>query len=133
MIRRPPRSTRTDTLFPYTTLFRSDGEVLQAVQEVGGAVEGIDDPAPPAVVAGRHLGRLLHEKAVAGARLLQFVVDHLLGLVVGGRHEVGRPLARDLQVLDLTEAPLEAARRLPSGLENDVIEGRSEEQKYEHQ
>src|SRR3546814_433004 len=27
MIRRPPRSTRTDTLFPYTTLFRSDAEV----------------------------------------------------------------------------------------------------------
>src|SRR3546814_12883880 len=25
MIRRPPRSTRTDTLFPYTTLFRSNG------------------------------------------------------------------------------------------------------------
>src|SRR3546814_2062423 len=30
MIRRPPRSTRTDTLFPYTTLFRSEG-VLRAV------------------------------------------------------------------------------------------------------
>src|SRR3546814_7834295 len=30
MIRRPPRSTRTDTLFPYTTLFRSiDGEIFQ--------------------------------------------------------------------------------------------------------
>src|SRR3546814_1319460 len=27
MIRRPPRSTRTDTLFPYTTLFRSGDEV----------------------------------------------------------------------------------------------------------
>src|SRR3546814_15800850 len=27
MIRRPPRSTRTDTLFPYTTLVRSDGAV----------------------------------------------------------------------------------------------------------
>src|SRR3546814_7043373 len=26
MIRRPPRSTRTDTLFPYTTLFRSAGK-----------------------------------------------------------------------------------------------------------
>src|SRR3546814_8458880 len=26
MIRRQPRSTRTDTLFPYTTLFRSEGE-----------------------------------------------------------------------------------------------------------
>src|SRR3546814_7838176 len=25
MLRRPPRSTRTDTLFPYTTLFRSNG------------------------------------------------------------------------------------------------------------
>src|SRR3546814_3694848 len=30
MIRRPPRSTRTDTLFPYTTLFRSQGEVERA-------------------------------------------------------------------------------------------------------
>src|SRR3546814_9183925 len=28
MIRRPPRSTRTDTLFPYTTLFRSDDITL---------------------------------------------------------------------------------------------------------
>src|SRR3546814_5797319 len=27
MIRRPPRSTRTDTLFPYTTLFRSDSSL----------------------------------------------------------------------------------------------------------
>src|SRR3546814_1864881 len=34
MIRRPPRSTRTDTLFPYTTLFRSlatDGKRFQLV------------------------------------------------------------------------------------------------------
>src|SRR3546814_11745743 len=30
MIRRPPRSTRTDTLFPYTTLFRSRGRDLAA-------------------------------------------------------------------------------------------------------
>src|SRR3546814_20852236 len=53
MIRRPPRSTRTDTLFPYTTLFRSEarnrcpgrgiGEVadgkegLRVVHEVPGA------------------------------------------------------------------------------------------------
>src|SRR3546814_7969830 len=29
MIRRPPRSTRTDTLFPYTTLFRSVGSGTQ--------------------------------------------------------------------------------------------------------
>src|SRR3546814_10993280 len=31
MIRRPPRSTRTDTLFPYTTLFRSRLFVVQQV------------------------------------------------------------------------------------------------------
>src|SRR3546814_16577811 len=30
MIRRPPRSTRTDTLFPYTTLFRSSGPHVTA-------------------------------------------------------------------------------------------------------
>src|SRR3546814_12750853 len=29
MLRRPPRSTRTDTLFPYTTLFRSSSRSLQ--------------------------------------------------------------------------------------------------------
>src|SRR3546814_10753090 len=33
MIRRPPRSTRTDTLFPYTTLFRSspEGQPIEAL------------------------------------------------------------------------------------------------------
>src|SRR3546814_2422583 len=36
MIRRPPRSTRTDTLFPYTTLFRS----LRAVDLGGHATLG---------------------------------------------------------------------------------------------
>src|SRR3546814_13235371 len=42
MIRRPPRSTRTDTLFPYTTLFRSararmgwDAETVDVVSVVG--------------------------------------------------------------------------------------------------
>src|SRR3546814_20424811 len=35
MIRRPPRSTRTDTLFPYTTLFRSELCV-----QVGGTLTG---------------------------------------------------------------------------------------------
>src|SRR3546814_15187803 len=36
MIRRPPRSTRTDTLFPYTTLFRSRFQV--ADRRVGGQI-----------------------------------------------------------------------------------------------
>src|SRR3546814_12371465 len=37
MIRRPPRSTRTDTLFPYTTLFRS-GEAVRPVDRQSGIV-----------------------------------------------------------------------------------------------
>src|SRR3546814_5736940 len=38
MIRRPPRSTRTDTLFPYTTLFRSPTQPLDGHTELGEAV-----------------------------------------------------------------------------------------------
>src|SRR3546814_12571182 len=61
MMRRPPRSKRTDTLLPYTTLFRSDAEVediedarlrriprkeAEAVQKGGGIGRGeIVDPA----------------------------------------------------------------------------------------
>src|SRR3546814_4676179 len=37
MIRRPPRSKRTDTLSPYTTLFRSMGRLLQAFKLVSAA------------------------------------------------------------------------------------------------
>src|SRR3546814_19243901 len=43
MIRRPPRSTRTDTLFPYTTLFRSAG--IARVKDVSAS---FPDPAAPA-------------------------------------------------------------------------------------
>src|SRR3546814_18757054 len=44
MIRRPPRSTRTDTLFPYTTRFRSEAGRLRAAatSEEGAIAEGID-------------------------------------------------------------------------------------------
>src|SRR3546814_7920918 len=46
MRRRPPRSTRTDTLFPYTTLFRSPRESLPIVADPGrprdrGQVDGV--------------------------------------------------------------------------------------------
>src|SRR3546814_14561761 len=51
MIRRPPRSTRTDTLFPYTTLFRSRGgghEDLDLKIAVVGVEEGCVEPKPAA-------------------------------------------------------------------------------------
>src|SRR3546814_10730929 len=56
MIRRPPRSTRTDTLFPYTTLVRSFVRRRQiGVVETGviGELGGRRRPAVAAPVAGR--------------------------------------------------------------------------------
>src|SRR3546814_17366565 len=63
MIRRPPRSTRTDTLFPYTTLFRSHlvvtgdltnialpGEFVQ----VGEWLKGLGTPEAVTVIPGNH-------------------------------------------------------------------------------
>src|SRR3546814_7506681 len=41
MIRRPPRSTRTDTLFPYTTLFRSIPPRLQRDDRLPGNAAGL--------------------------------------------------------------------------------------------
>src|SRR3546814_19955818 len=54
-IRRPPRPTRTDTLVPYTTLFRSRGDVgvgVPAALRAVGADEVVDDAA-----VGRPLGQ----------------------------------------------------------------------------
>src|SRR3546814_6772310 len=60
MIRRPPRSTRTDTLFPYTTLFRS---MQRAGQELGAPVldgEVVERPDDAYVgrIAGDQSGRI---------------------------------------------------------------------------
>src|SRR3546814_4935767 len=48
MIRRPPRSTRTDTLFPYTTLFRSRGRNPVPGRPRG---QGRSFPPPPCCAA----------------------------------------------------------------------------------
>src|SRR3546814_3890782 len=59
MIRRPPRSTRTDTLFPYTTLFRSrpgrrrDGRTRHARRAAGVQPDLSRDRRIPARSGGR--------------------------------------------------------------------------------
>src|SRR3546814_4694529 len=55
MIRRPPRSTRTDTLFPYTTLFRS------RIVGINTAITRADDGDSPFAfaISGRELMRFL--------------------------------------------------------------------------
>src|SRR3546814_9485465 len=55
MIRRPPRSTRTDTLFPYTTLFRSARVADDDVEPVEGLDRGLDE-----AVAEIGVGHIAH-------------------------------------------------------------------------
>src|SRR3546814_3407455 len=66
MIRRPPRSTRTDTLFPYTTLFRSGDQHVAAEGQLAEAGRGAvgDD------LAGRDLVAHLHQRALVDAGVL---------------------------------------------------------------
>src|SRR3546814_926432 len=78
MIRRPPRSTRTDTLFPYTTLFRSRKRDHRAVaharrltvERAGQADAGAARPAPgdEAVEFHRPLRPHLHRKRIIKGR-----------------------------------------------------------------
>src|SRR3546814_19054013 len=69
MRRRPPISTRTDTLFPYTTLFRSARALLRdpddrAVEQIGGRYRA----QGPSLAVGDHLAR---------------AVEHVIDLVMG--------------------------------------------------
>src|SRR3546814_1245300 len=75
MIRRPPRSTRTDTLFPYTTLFRSPVAVVvlaAAALPPGAATTGLASAlaATSEVMPWRAVARLwpLAATGVCGAR-----------------------------------------------------------------
>src|SRR3546814_15902731 len=72
MIRRPPRSTRTDTLFPYTTLFRSvrilgieaERVFRRHVMPFGGAEHAV--PARESETPLPLLARRLDDRCVAG-------------------------------------------------------------------
>src|SRR3546814_16799902 len=76
LLRRPPRSTRTDTLFPYTTLFRSIRARLGVVLATGGydwkseyvrafdALPEAGSMAPP-TVSGDHIAMAAKARAIA--------------------------------------------------------------------
>src|SRR3546814_17448871 len=103
MRRRPPRSTRTDTLFPYTTLFRSDEEdpemnLTQELVELPAA-----DLREPVIEAGKK------RKDRAKRQHIMEVGNHIIGVVqivvdttVGQYHagnaadrEIGRASCRE--------------------------------------
>src|SRR3546814_13782676 len=77
MIRRPPRSTRTDTLFPYTTLFRS-GELAL----VGEVVATVMELHPVAMPRQRHIGRMAVH--AGGGEDMRPIDRHALRFMDGG-------------------------------------------------
>src|SRR3546814_17398901 len=82
MIRRPPRSTRTDPLFPYTTLFRS-------LRAVGRGARAGDDRARPDRCMPAVLGPRRRRPPVGGFG------DESAGAIVRRRRAVpARPLVR---------------------------------------
>src|SRR3546814_10370292 len=74
MIRRPPRSTRTDTLFPYTTLFRSEGaerpllHLAVAIGVLAGLLDGLAGDADRVLAAAIIALRLIQQPFMLGAR-----------------------------------------------------------------
>src|SRR3546814_16038557 len=85
MIRRPPRSTRTDTLFPYTTLFRSDRRALERGQK-NPAQRIAERQAEAALQRFGDEGRL----APAVARDLDFQAVGLLQFLRSEERRVGK-------------------------------------------
>src|SRR3546814_3569470 len=106
MVRRPPGSTRTDTLFPYTTLFRSpyggvvpeiaarshldhiDRLVGEAMQQAGltfAELDGVAATAGPGLIGGVFVG-VMTAKAIALAWDKPFLaVNHLEGHALSAR------------------------------------------------
>src|SRR3546814_431281 len=103
MIRRPPRSTRTDTLFPYTTLFRSSGSV--AVAQVFGVKSSTDD-----VLAGVDL---IGKRAIVTGTSAGLGVETARCLVAHGAHVVGT--ARDIAKAEQATAVVRAAAAAGGG------------------
>src|SRR3546814_15895585 len=94
MLRRPPRSTRTDTLFPYTTLFRSDGGRTR----VGGGADRKIERHPAeerhAQFGGGGLGAAAPERigylAAMRAGIARLILDHADDGLVGAAEQVDR-------------------------------------------
>src|SRR3546814_14564770 len=74
MIRRPPRSTRTDTLFPYTTLFRSKAKVI--ADEIQKLVVG-ELPAGHEVIVSSTVAEVDRSLVLQKVNSLQDLVEYV--------------------------------------------------------
>src|SRR3546814_13256434 len=132
MIRRPPRSTRTDTLFPYTTLFRSllAGEVLllRGARQVAHAAEQVQLESRKAHgrlvdldVGTTRAGAAAHAREVIGVRRGAGGVDG--GQPVGALDAVLRARLLDVGGGDAPVAVVGVARLddLPQEVVEDAV------------
>src|SRR3546814_15048871 len=117
MIRRPPRSTRTDTLFPYTTLFRSPLQLqLRAVEPC----QRRDRHVAAAVQRAVH--RALGLDAGAGMRVVEHRAKRDGARIVVAAFDRDRALRRRRQPVRRIEPSADAlaeAQPLQSGAESE--------------
>src|SRR3546814_1724738 len=135
MIRRPPRSTRTDTLFPYTTLFRSQVALVDRIRELD--VFAVARQQGDIEVA--RVQQLADDRVHVGVEALQAAGgDRLLGDAVQRPLQLLRALAFDdlrlqhhVRLLQFAGALVDAALELLARLA--AVECRSEEHPSELQ
>src|SRR3546814_7924235 len=90
MLRRPPRSTRTDTLFPYTTLFRAAGGSGPAAEAATAAVDAaragrtVAGLRPNPVVQGQ-VENVIGAGPYRGVRSAESTVGFAIPIELGGK------------------------------------------------
>src|SRR3546814_15373667 len=103
MIRRPPRSTRTDTLFPYTTLFRSELRYYPCGNVTAGIVLGCDHGHMIRRLQGKQprLGCAIARKTFIAIEMVRSDVEQYrhVGVEAVGEIEL---VARQFQHIDAT-------------------------------
>src|SRR3546814_3148352 len=127
MFRLSPRSTRTDTLLPYTTLFRSDSRAVSGPEPWQTAGSPVN--LPPQVLHSRRT-RSVGDRSVAVAHApacLGAGHSSTLALCEPASHQHDQQGARHFN------RKLHRARRLAKPLDNDDIGNRSEEHTSELQ
>src|SRR3546814_14664016 len=130
MIRRPPRSTRTDTLFPYTTLFRSARrakvrEDLAAGtltdREAGGLLALVDEDAAD-------LRQLLADAQARAATAAPMAEQNVLSLAKSAIERTGREIAfpaLHVRVVELEQEFMQALGTLSEpGERQSVVSGK---------